>query len=136
MSVKENKALVRQMYELLNRRELAAHFKLLAPEFVEHDNDRDMSLEQVKEYNTMFSAAFPDATSTIEDMVAEGDRVAYRVTWRGTQKGDFMGIPATGKKLEITNTTIVKLAGGKWSECWATVDDLRFLQQMGVIPKK
>jgi steroid delta-isomerase-like uncharacterized protein len=136
MSVKENKALVRHVVELWNRKDMDTFFKLLAPEYIEHDNDRDMSLEQVKEYNTMFSTAFPDATSTIEDMVAEGDRVAYRVTWRGTQKGDFMGIPATGKKLEITNTTIVKLAGGKWSECWATVDDLRFLQQMGVIPKQ
>jgi len=136
MSIKENKALILRFYDLFKRKGVDAGYELFAPEYILHSPTGDMSREQVKQFDTMLVPAFPDAICTINDMVAEGDKVAFRVTWRGTQKGDFMGIPATGKKLEITNTTIVKLAGGKWSECWATVDDLRFLQQMGVIPKQ
>jgi predicted ester cyclase len=136
MSIKENKALVRRMYELWNRKELDKYLEVFAPGYVEHYPDRDTSLEQVIESGTMFCVAFPDVTSTIEDMVAEGDRVAFRVTHRGTHKGDFMGIAPTGNKIEMTNTAIFRIAGGKCAECWATMDELRLMQQLGAIPKQ
>ena len=134
MGVKENKALIRHAYDLMNRGELTEYFKLLSSNYIEHLPHGDMSLEQTIQGVPTFYIAFPDARATIEDIVAEGDRVAARVTWRGTHKGNFMGIPPTGKKFEMTNTAIFKIADGKWAETWATVDNLGLLQQLGAIP--
>ncbi len=136
MSIKENKAIIRHAYELFNRRELDKYLEIFTPGYVEHYPDGDMSLKQVLESVTMFCGAFPDVTSTIEDMVAEGDKVAFRVTHRGTHKGDFMGIAPTGNKIEMTNTAIFRIAGGKLAECWPTMDNLRVMQQLGAIPKQ
>ena len=137
MSIKENKALIRRAYELMNRRELDAYFELLSPDYIEHHTTMgDSSLEQIIQGVPTFFTAFPDIHATIEDMLAEGDRVAIRVIWRGTHKGDFMGIAPTGNKIEMTNTAIFRIADGKWAETWATTDDLRLIQQLGVIPKQ
>ena len=133
MSIEENKALVHRAYELVNRRELDAFFELLAPEYVEHLPIGDKSLEQVKQYAGTVFGAFPDIHFTIEDMVAEGDKVAVRVTWRGTHKGVFMDITPTGNKIDITNANIIKIAAGKWVEFW-NVTDVRLMQQLGDIP--
>jgi steroid delta-isomerase-like uncharacterized protein len=136
MSIEENKALVRLYYELVNRGELDACYELFAPEFVFHSADGDMSREQTKQFDTMWLAAFPDLSATIEGMVAEGDRVSLRVTWRGTHKGEFMGITPTGKRLEITNANLFRIVSGKLVESWNVTDRLRFMQQLGVIPPK
>jgi steroid delta-isomerase-like uncharacterized protein len=135
MSIKENKALIRRVYELWNKKELAEYFKLLAPEFIGHFTEMDTNMEQQKEVDIGFFNAFPDAISNIEDMVAERDRVAVRVTWRGTHKGEFMGVPATGKKFEITGAAIYRITNDKLAEVWAITDSLHFMQQLGVIPK-
>jgi predicted ester cyclase len=134
MSIEENKELVRRIYDKGYWKDLAKYPDFLAPGYVEHYSGRTMSLEEVKGFNPLFSAAFPDIVSTIEDMVAEGDKVAIRVTWRGTHKGEFMGIPPKGNKIEMTNTAIFRIAEGKLAEDWATVDELRFMQQIGAIP--
>ena len=121
----------------MNRRELDAYFELLSPDYIEHHTTMgDSSLEQIIQGVPTFFTAFPDIHATIEDMLAEGDRVAIRVIWRGTHKGDFMGIAPTGNKIEMTNTAIFRIADGKWAETWATTDDLRLMQQLGVIPKQ
>ena len=133
MSIEENKKLVRRAYELANRRELDAFFDLLAPEYVEHLPTGDISLEQVKQYARTFFDAFPDVHFAIEDIVAEGDKVAFRETWTGTHKGVFMDIPPTGNKVDITNANLIKIAGGKWVEFW-NITDIRLMQQLGVIP--
>jgi len=135
MSIEENKALVRRVYELLNRGELDAYYELLAPEYVEHLTTGDMSLEQLEQFEAMFFAAFPDTNITIDDMVAEGDRVAVLVTWRGTHKGEFHGIAPTGKKVEMTNANIFRIDAGRCAEGW-NVTDMRFMQQLGVIPEQ
>ena len=136
MSIKENKTLIRRVYELWNRKELDKYLEVFAPGYVEHYPDGDMPLKQVLESGTMFCDAFPDVTSTIEDMVAEDDKVAIRVTHRGTHKGEFMGIAPTGNKIEMTNTAIFRIASGKLAECWPTMDNLRVMQQLGAIPKQ
>jgi predicted ester cyclase len=136
MSTKENKELLGRAYTLMNQKRLDSFFKLLAPDYIEHWTENDLSLEQAKEADTLFFKAFPDATATIEELVAEGDKVAIRVTWRGTHKGDFRGLAPTGKKAEMTNTGIYRIAKGKLAECWATVDSLRLMQQLGVIPRQ
>ena len=132
MSVEENKALIRRVYDLWNRRELAAAFDLFDSSYVAHTTDRDMSLEEERKLDGEFFAAFPDATGTIELMVAEGNKVAIRVTWRGTHKGEYAGIGPTGNRVEMTNSGIFRIAGGKVAELWATLDNLRFMQQLGM----
>jgi predicted ester cyclase len=136
MSLEENKALIRRVYELFNRRELDKYLEVFAPEYVEHYPSVDMSLERAMEAGKMFIVAFPDVISTIEDIIAEGDKVAFRVKHRGTHKGVFMGIAPTGNKIEMTNTVIGRVAGDKCAECWVTMDMFNLMQQLGAIPKR
>lgn len=115
MSIKENKALVRHVVELWNRRDMDAFFKVLAPEYIEHLPTGDVSLAQLKKYAHTFFTAFPDISITINDMVAEGDEVAVMMTWRMIQK-------ATGKKTDMTNAHIIKISTGKLMEAWSVID--------------
>lgn len=82
----------------------------------------------------VYTAAFPDLQLTTEDMVAEGDKVAIRNTWRGTHQGAFQGLPPTGKHVAFTGTDIFRFVGGKIAEQWADLDALGLMQQLGVIP--
>ena len=135
MSIKENKALVRHVVDLWNKRDLDGFFKVLAPEYIEHLPTGDVSLAHLKKYASSFFTAFPDIIITINDMVAEGDKVAVLVNWKATHKGEYMGIPATGKKIDIAVAMIIKIACGKWVEFW-NVTDVRLITQLGVIPKQ
>jgi predicted ester cyclase len=112
-----------------------AFFNILAPEYVEHLPTGDVSLKQLKQYAHTFFAAFPDINITVDDMVAEGNKVAVLVTWRMTHTGEFMGVPPTGKKIEMTNANIFRIAKGRIVEGW-NVMDMLFLQQFGLIPKR
>jgi steroid delta-isomerase-like uncharacterized protein len=90
--------------------------------------------KQYKQLVTMYLAAFPDLHLTIEDQIAEGDKVVIRWTAHGTHKGNFMGIPPTGKEAVVTGITIDRFANGKTVEAWNNSDDLGLLQQLGVVP--
>lgn len=136
MSIKENKELVRHSYELWNQKELTAYFKICTPGYIEHYTDQDLSLEQVKQAYDIFLQAFPDINVTVNIMVAEGDKVAVRATWRGTHKGEIFGIAPTANKIDMTNTSVLRIENGKIAELWTTQDSLRMLQQLGVIPKQ
>ena len=137
MSIEEeNKDLVRHVYDLFNRRELEAAYELYESKCVFHMPHGDMSVKQCWEYDSMLISAFPDLSLTIEDMVAEGDKVAYRVTARGTHLAEYMGIAATGKRIELIFADFVRILDGKWVEFWATFDKHDFMQQLGVIPKQ
>ena len=81
-----------------------------------------------------FFTAFPDMHVTIEDQIAEGDKVASRLTVSGTHKGDFMGMAPTGKQMMITGIDIVHIKDGKAVERWGNLDDLGLMQQLGAIP--
>ena len=82
----------------------------------------------------MFLKAFPDLHLTVEDMIAEGDKVVTRFTSRGTQTGAFMGIPPTGKQVTVSSIVIARIADGKIVEEWGLDDQMGMLQQLGVIP--
>jgi steroid delta-isomerase-like uncharacterized protein len=137
MPVEENKELLRKVYDLWNHKEIAAAFEFFDPGYSEHypDGTTLRNDEEGKKFLMGFFTAFPDIVSSIDDMVAEGDKVAMRVTWRGTHQGLFMGIPATGKRIQMTNSAIFRIAGGKVAESWAHADNLGLMQQLGVIPK-
>ena len=82
----------------------------------------------------MFFAAFPDIQHTLEDQLADGDRVAVRLTVAGTQTGEFQGLPASGKHVRIGSINIFRCEGGKIAEQWVETDSLGMLQQLGAMP--
>jgi predicted ester cyclase len=81
-----------------------------------------------------FASAFPGARFTIEGMIAEGDRVATKKTFTGTHRGEFAGIPPTGREVTVTYVDILRLRDGRIVEHWLSMDQLSFMQQLGVIP--
>ena len=134
MSIKENKALVRRVVEFWNRRDLDAFFKVLSPEYVEHLPSGDVTLEQLKKYADNFFTAFPDIEIIIKDMVAEGDKVAVLVNWQATHRGEYLGIPATGKRVSFGVIDIMRFADGVVVEHWGQMDSMGMMQQLGVVP--
>jgi steroid delta-isomerase-like uncharacterized protein len=138
MSTEQNKALVRQMVEeVFNRGNISLADKFLAPDFVEHEQlppGVPSGREGVKQLTAMFRSVFPDFKATIDDMIAEGDKVVIRQTWTGTQKGEFMGIPPTGKRVSFGVIDIIRIADGKFVEHWGQMDSMGMMQQLGAIP--
>ncbi|MEE8472851.1 MAG: ester cyclase [Dehalococcoidia bacterium] len=137
MSVEENKTIERRfMEEVWTKGNLAAVDELVATNYVDHTPMPDVSpdLQGVKQFATVVRAAFPDWNPTIEDIIAEGDKVVVRFTGRGTHKGEFMGIPPTGKQLTMMAIAIHRIAGGKIVENWLQADMLGMMQQLGVVP--
>jgi steroid delta-isomerase-like uncharacterized protein len=134
MSVKENKAIFRRIVEEgFNKGNLAIVDELVAANHVNHaDNVRGP--EEYKQFITMYRTAFPDLHMTVEDQIAEGDKVVNRWTSRGTHQGDLMGIPPTGKQVTLTGTYVARIVGGKIIEEWGNFDALGMMQQLGVVP--
>lgn len=91
-------------------------------------------LDGLKEVLPMFRAAFPDYSVTLGDVIAEGDLVAYRLTWTATHHGELMGIPATNKRITITETHFDRIVNGKIVEHGGDWDQLGMLQQIGAAP--
>lgn len=137
MSIEENKALVRRHFEeLVNNKNLTVIDEQVAPDFVDHSSLSGQPAygpEAPRQAMKILHTALPDAHVTIEDVIAEGDRVVVRNTWRGTHLGPLMGIPPTGKPLVLTGIVIWRIADGKIVERWANIDTLGVLQQLGVI---
>ena len=131
MGIEENKALIRRLYELTNQHELEAAHELYSSEW----HSGEFTLEQNNQYDFMALNAFPDAQVTILDMVAEGDKVAYIVNVTGTHTGShYMGIPPTGRKMDMTNTWIARIVDNKIVEHNGTAGFVTLLQQLGVMP--
>ena len=133
----QNKAVIRRWIEALNAGNLDVADEIYAPDFVMHDPgnpDRLPGPEGTKQGFAAFLAAFPDLHVTIEDIIAEGDKVVWRVSLTGTHKGEFLGIAPTGKQITNTGITIVRMVDGKFVEGWQNGDDLGMLQQIGAIP--
>ena len=126
MGVKENKELVRLAYEKMNKGDIVAFFNMCAPDYVEHLTDRDMDLEQSRQFEIRWHQEGANLNATIKDIIAEGDKVAVLVNWRWIQKD-------TGKNIDITNANIFRIAGGKLSEI-LNVTDIRLAQQLGGKP--
>lgn len=135
MSTEENKALTRRAYDAFNQRDLAAIYELITPDFVLHNASTTIQgLEAYKQWISLYLIAFPDARLTIEEMLAEGDKVVVRQTFRGTHQGDLMGIPSTGKQVAVPGIFITHIVNGKAVEQWANYDELGLMQQLGVVP--
>jgi predicted ester cyclase len=151
MSVEENKVAMRRWFGLedfqgVNEAEdpKAALEKTLrkvlseisTPELVVHDTDGDIHYKNFIQSNIAFLTAFPDISFSIEDMVAEGDRVAIRSIGRGTHTQSYAGMPPTGKKVELNMIGIGRFVDGKMVEVWRIADRLGMMQQLGPMPSK
>ncbi len=141
MSIEDNKAVLRRFAEeVWNQGQVAVLDELCAPNFLYHMPSRPdvRTLEDYKRFITEFRSACPDFHGTIDDMIAEGDKVVIRGTWHGTNTGDLvtpmMRLPATGKHITMTAINIGRFVEGKLVELWQEVDDLGMLQQLGMMP--
>ena len=137
MSTEENKALVRRFYDdVINKHNVDAVDNFIATDAIDHSAPPGSAsgLEGAKQQMSMFFSAFPDIRVTAEDQIAEGDKVVSRLSVRGTHKGEFMGIPPTGKEITMTAIDMVRIASGKMVEHWEEVDMLGVMQQLGAIP--
>ena len=132
-----NKALYKRFNdEVIGKKNIAAIDELLAPSFVEHNPmpGTPADREGLKQALGMLLSAFPDLNSTTNFLVAEGDLVVGHHTTTGTNQGEFMGMPATGKKMRMDEIHIVRIVDGKAVEHWGLVDDMAMMQQLGMMP--
>ena len=133
----QNKALVRQVYdEVFNTGNVEHLDKYFTADSVDHEIMPGKEAPQtcqdtIKEFLSVFRKAFPDLKVKVEDMIAEGDKVMARCTLTGTQKGEFMGVPATGKTFSIQIIDILRFKDGKCVEHWGMSDDAAMMQQLG-----
>ncbi len=140
MSTEANKALIHKWVdEVLNTRDVSQQsraYQLVATDFVGHFPGQPpiQGLEAFRQFGSLYFTAFPDLQITPEDLIAEGDKVSMRYSWRGTHKAELMGIPATGKQVTASGISILRVADGKIAEQWDNFDTLGMLQQLGVLP--
>jgi predicted ester cyclase len=139
MSLEQDKINFRRIpEEIFNQGKLELIDELFAPDYVEHapvPPGFPSGREGVKQFISMVRAAFPDFHYTVGDQISEGDKQVGQLTAHGTHQNEFMGIPATGKKVTWTEIHMGRMVDGKLVEHWVEQDNLGMLQQLGVIPK-
>jgi len=133
----ENKALVRRFYEASGTEDYDALKEVLAADLAAYPHSatapvtRDDALQGIR----MWNAAFADSHYTIEEQLAEGDRVATRVTLRAVHsRGEFMGVPPNGGKIELSGMSIERIKDGRIAERWVNYDNVGLMQQLGLVP--
>lgn len=138
MSADTNKQAYRRLIEEgFGKGNLAAVDEIVSADLIEHEElppGFPSGLPGLKALITSLRTAFPDEKSTIEDITADGDKVWARVRAQATNTGPFMGMPATGKRVNIEAIDICRFAGGKVVEHWGVTDNLAMMQQLGVVP--
>ena len=134
----DNSATQQRLYDLLNAGDIDGFGALLSDDFVEHEETPGLAptKDGVLEFFRMYRAAFPDLRMDTEDVLASGDKVVARVRATGTHEGEFMGMPPTGKSVDVQLIDIMLFAeDGRVREHWGVVDMLAMLQQLGVVPE-
>jgi steroid delta-isomerase-like uncharacterized protein len=135
MSTEKNKAVVRGYIEQVwNGRRPDLLEQYMAADIVHHDAPGITDRESIQNFITTTQNSFPDFEIRIEAEIAEGDLVVLRQTISGTQQGEFMGLPASGKQFSMTGVYIFRVAGGKIAELWGLSNTLGMMQQLGAIP--
>ncbi len=131
MSIEENKKLVQKFVEAYNKRNLDAFNDLLAPDYFDHTNQ--VGVEGLKQLMNMAFKAFPDFHETIEEIIAEGDKVWARIIFEGTHTGEWMGLAPTGKKIKTEMVDIFRIVNGKLVEYRDVNSNLDFLTKLGIV---
>jgi steroid delta-isomerase-like uncharacterized protein len=123
--------------EVLSEGKMEVIDELCSPDHVEHNplpGTDPVGLAGIREGVTRVRAAFPDIEVTVEDIVVEGDQLAARTTLRGTHEGEFFGVPATGKRIEVSRYDFVRFEDGLAVEHWGTIDSAALMEQIGPVP--
>ena len=137
MSTDDNRTLTQRFYEeVWNKGNLEAVDDIMTSDFVDHAAPPGFPSgpEGAKQVFTMYRNAFPDFRLSVEDLIAEDDKVVARWVTQGTHQGELMGIPPTGKPVTVAGIDVFRIAGGKIAEHWAEFDMMGLMQQLGVIP--
>ena len=138
VSTEYNRALVRRFVdEVQSAGNTGLIDEICSPEFDNHSTPpgTPTDREGIKVVTAIFRRAFPDSYFTVEDMVAEGDKVATRKTFHGTHEGEFMGIPPSGRTVTMGLIDIVRISEGRVVEHWSMGDNLDMVRQLGVVPQ-
>jgi len=139
MSTEQNKAIVRQLVEeVINKNNSSLASEILAADIIEHEETPPgvpSGIEGTKMLFAMLHTAFPDFEATINDLIAEDDKVVVFMTWEGTQNGEWMGMPPSGKQMSINVIDIFRAADGKLVEHWGITDSMAMMQQLGAMPE-
>jgi len=135
----ENKTIVLRSYEeVINTGDFDRADELFSADVVEHEVvpglEQPPGLEGFKQFFSMLRRAFPDLRMDVQDTIAEGDKVVARVEVHGTHQGEFMGMPPSDNRIEVTAVDIFRLEDGKIAEHWGNFDNLGMMQQLGAIP--
>lgn len=136
----QNKTNFKRLYdEVFNQGNFDVADELIGPNVVEHQQQPGVAPdaagpELVKQIARFFRSSFPDLHIAVDDLIAEGDRVAARLTIAGTHQGEMLGIPPTGKRVEVSSIDIIRFEDGKAAEHWGETDILSMMQQLGVVP--
>ncbi len=134
-----NKELARRfMDEVWNKGNLGFIDEVTAPNHVSHDpaspEDVGGGVEGTRRFVEMYRSAFPDTQMSVEDVIAEGDKVVTQWTVRATHQGELMSIPPSGNRVEVRGISIDRIESGKFVETWSNYDVLGMMQQIGAIP--
>jgi steroid delta-isomerase-like uncharacterized protein len=132
----QNKALIHQFADRINAKDLGSALTVFSPNHIEHAMYPGMptGVEAVRAFFSMLFAGFPDVHTTIQETIAEGDKVVVRANNEGNHTGPFLGIPATGKHAKWSFIDIHRIEDGKIVEHWVETDQLSLMQQLGMVP--
>lgn len=130
MDTARNKELIRRWIAFSNSGFADGFDSFIAPDYVGHLGAVTMDRAELERLERQFCAAFPDAHHTIDDLIAEGDRVVLRTTASATHDGDFEGIPRTGRTVTFTGLVVYRIVGDKIAESWGEIDFLRLIREL------
>lgn len=136
MSMESNKDLVRAYFVAFRDRDVTWWDRFIAPDFVRHDPGLDFEVRGpagVAKLAEVLHGGLSDIDMRIDEVIAEGDRVLARLRFQGRHTGEFQGVPATGKAVDIAVMDFFRVAGGRLAEHWALMDNLTMLKQIGAV---
>ena len=141
LCLEQNNAIVQRLFDeimVADKKNMAVFDEVYNTNLIYHGTGELMNgdLNGLKQLVASIANAFPDFQGTLDDLIAEGDKVVYRWTFSGTHKAEFNGIPATGKRVTARALSVNRVAGGKIVEEWENLDELGILQQLGVVPSQ
>jgi steroid delta-isomerase-like uncharacterized protein len=137
MSAEENKALARRIYEIFSQGDIESLDQFMASDFVDHNPypNQGPGLEGVKRFIQEYRMSFANMRFTIDQQVAEGDKVVTRIIFSARHTGEFLGLPATGREVTTTGMDMLRIVDGKIVERWGNEDNVKILQDLGAMPE-
>jgi steroid delta-isomerase-like uncharacterized protein len=135
MTTEQMKEFMRRFLNASVGKDANAFMELMAPDFVAHVGDGPKNRAGFVQHMSVFNTSFSDMQVIVLDLITDGEKIVARTTWRGTQTGAFMGLPVTGKQIEIEAYIVERLKDGKSVEHWSLFDQLTMMQQLGLVPQ-